>query len=420
VFQWRARDKGLELSVRCEPGVPEMLIGDPGRLRQILVNLVGNAIKFTDRGEVTAAVASAREEGGDGTLCLHFAVRDTGIGIPLEKQETIFRAFEQADGSTTRKYGGTGLGLAITQRLVEMMGGRLWVESRPGAGSTFHFTAVFGQPPAGTRPALDSAFKESVAPPAVLRPLDVLLVEDGVVNQKLAIRLLEKKGHRVTLACNGKEALDMLEQRRFDLVLMDLQIPEMGGLEATAILREREKETGRRVPVVAMTAHALRGDEERCLQAGMDGYVSKPIQPARLWEVMSAVLDQTSPCAAPAGPPGKSVADDEALLARCGGDVEMKREVIQLFLEEYPALLTAIRDAVAAREAETLGEAAHQLKGSSSNFGAERVVAAALRLEQMGTARCFDEADLAFRELEEALAELHEALASSATVEAAC
>ncbi len=390
VFQWRARAKGLQLNVRREADVPEMLVGDPGRLRQILVNLIGNGIKFTDRGEVTASVLSAEDACGGTSVRLYFSVRDTGIGIPVEKQQAIFRAFEQADGSTTRKYGGTGLGLAITQRLVEMMGGRLWVESRLSAGSTFHFTAVFGRSALETESPLYAPSASKCIPPppmadrASTGPLDVLLVEDGVVNQKLAVRLLENKGHRPTLACNGKEALTQLERRRFDLVLMDLQMPEMGGLEATAIIRQGEKGTDRHVPIIALTAHALRGDEERCLQAGMDGYVSKPIDADRLWEVINAVLGKTSLRAAQEETSGKRVMDEDAFLKRCGGDVALKRELIQLFVNEYPALLTVLHDAIASRDAGGLREAAHSLKGSSCNFGAERVTAAALRLEQMG------------------------------------
>lgn len=292
VFSWRAREKGLELSVRRDADVPEILLGDPGRLRQILVNLIGNGIKFTERGEVKASVAPTRNVDGRDTIRLQFAVRDTGIGIPADKQDAIFRAFEQADGSTTRKYGGTGLGLAITQHLVELMGGRLQVESRSGEGSTFHFTAVFGRAVPDALPAPVPIATPAISPSTTLKSLEVLLVEDGALNRKLAIRLLEKKGHRVTIACNGKEALAALERQSFDVVLMDLQMPEMGGLEATYIVRRREKGTGRRVPIVAMTSHALRGDEERCLQAGMDGYVSKPIEPARLWEVIDSVLGQ--------------------------------------------------------------------------------------------------------------------------------
>jgi signal transduction histidine kinase/HPt (histidine-containing phosphotransfer) domain-containing protein len=421
VFQWRARDKGLELHVRRAADVPERLIGDPGRLRQILVNLVGNGIKFTDRGEVSATVLSMENTGGE--VRLHFSVKDTGIGIPEDKQDVIFRAFEQADGSTTRKYGGTGLGLAITQRLVQMMGGRLWVESRPGQGSTFHFTTVFGRASAATILLEEGATVLEPCPSdrsASLPTLDVLLVEDGAVNRKLARMLLEKKGHRVTLACNGKEALAALEQDRFDVVLMDLQMPEMGGLEATAIIREREKGTGRRIPIVALTAHALRGDEERCLAAGMDGYVSKPIQPAYLWEVLASVLSAAPPPAAAEEPPSEKVVDEDTLLERCGGDPDLAREIIQMYLEEYPKLLSAIRAAIASGDAALLHRTAHTLKGAAGNFGAASVVAAALRLEQSGAAAQLEDAAENCRELEIALERLHDVLAQWSPESAVC
>ncbi len=228
VFAWRAQEKGLQLTVRRAPEVPEYLAGDPGRLRQILVNLVGNGIKFTDRGEVSASVLPSRGAVGEDEVMLCFSVRDTGIGIPTDKQSSIFRAFEQADGSTTRKYGGTGLGLAITQRLVEMMGGQLWVESQPGQGSTFHFSAVFGRADASSKPNSERGVATILAPSQRLQVRNFLLVEDNLLNQKLAIRLLETKGHRVTVANNGKEALAVLERNAFDVILMDLQMPEMG------------------------------------------------------------------------------------------------------------------------------------------------------------------------------------------------
>jgi signal transduction histidine kinase/CheY-like chemotaxis protein/HPt (histidine-containing phosphotransfer) domain-containing protein len=420
VFQWRARDKGLELNVRRDAGVPDRLVGDPGRLRQILVNLVGNGIKFTDRGEVSATVVSVGSAGAE--VRLHFAVRDTGIGIPEDKQDVIFRAFEQADGSTTRRYGGTGLGLAITQRLVQMMGGRLWVESRPGQGSTFHFTTVFGRASAMTVQLTEGATVLEPCPSAVsssLPSLKVLLVEDGVVNQKLATLLLEKKGHRVTLACNGKEALAALERSRFDVVLMDLQMPEMGGLEATAIVREREKGTGRRTPIIALTAHALCGDEERCLVAGMDGYVSKPIQPAYLWEVLASVLSATPPAPAEEPVPEK-VVDEDTLLERCGGDPDLAREIIRMYLEEYPKLLSEIRAALAGHDAVLLHRTAHTLKGAAGNFGAARVVAAALRLEERGAAAHFEDAAEDCRELEIALERLHDILSQWSPESAVC
>jgi signal transduction histidine kinase/DNA-binding response OmpR family regulator len=430
----RAHLKGLELACRVAPKIPEALIGDQGRLRQIILNLAGNAVKFTERGEVV--VQATLEEASPEEVLLHFTVRDTGIGIPPDKQRLIFEPFTQADSSTTRKYGGTGLGLAITARLVQMMGGRIWVESTPGEGSTFHFTARFTRSKATVvrprlvrpnslqdlpvlvvddnatnrrileeivsgwrmKPTVAQRAKEALAqmqeafavgrpfqlvlsdammpemdgftlaqqiqqhpglketklilltssdrqtdsscyrelgiaaylikpikqsdlletilkvlsvpveepatqqesrgeatPSSDARPLRILLAEDNAVNQRLALRLLEKQGHHVVLATNGKEALAGVMREAFDVVLMDVQMPEMDGLEATAAIRLWEKETGRHQPIIAMTAHAMKGDRERCLGAGMDSYVSKPIQAKELWKAIDQVLPPPAP-----------------------------------------------------------------------------------------------------------------------------
>ena len=299
----RASEKGLPLRCRVAPEVPDELVGDPGRLRQILINLVGNAIKFTANGEVALEITLEPTEGEGVTL--HFRVADTGIGIHPEKQKAVFEAFEQADASTTRKYGGTGLGLAISRRLVELMGGRIWLESpradlgadAPGPGCAFHFTAAVArgqaQPRSAPAPPSRHILNES------RRELRVLLAEDNAINQKLAVRLLEKQGHTVAVANDGTEAVAAVECARFDVVLMDVQMPNMSGFEATAAIRSRERGTGRHVPIVAMTAHAMKGDQERCLEAGMDGYISKPIQPDHMMEVIARV---TAPAAETAEP----------------------------------------------------------------------------------------------------------------------
>jgi PAS domain S-box-containing protein len=425
----RAHQKGLELTCDIQPGVPQEVVTDPGRLRQIVVNLVGNAVKFTAVGEV--AVTVAVDSQGPRQAVLHFTVRDTGIGIPPEKQATIFEAFSQADGSMARRFGGTGLGLTISSRLVGMMGGRIWLESQPGEGSCFHFTApvelaleraavaaegepvaqialaglralivddnatnrrilgtmlehwgmqavlaaggaetieLFSQtdPETGpfalllvdaqmpgmdgfelverlvkeadlshtkvimltssacsgdsarcrelgiaaclTKPIVPAQLSDAilaalgaelavdvprpVAAPAA-RPgesgLRVLLAEDNAVNQKLASRLLERRGHVVTVASNGRQALEILDKQSFDLVVLDVSMPEMDGFEATAAIRAREKSSGAHIPILAMTAHAMKGDRERCLAAGMDGYVAKPVQAAQLFAAIEAV-----------------------------------------------------------------------------------------------------------------------------------
>jgi PAS domain S-box-containing protein len=293
----RASQKGLDLLYQVQPDVPRILTGDPGRLRQILVNLIGNSIKFTNEGRILLSVEVDSENPASedpGNAVLHFSLEDTGIGIPLDKQQLIFESFSQADGSTTRRYGGTGLGLAISARLVDMMGGRIWVDSHPGAGATFHFTARFG---VAQEPAPLSALEQdaSVCDPGPASLTDqprayILLAEDNVVNETLAVRLLEKHGYRVAVARNGRQAVAACAREDFDLILMDVQMPELNGYEATSEIRKRELETGRHTPIIAMTAHAMKGDRERCLEAGMDGYLSKPINRAELFETIQSMV----------------------------------------------------------------------------------------------------------------------------------
>ena len=284
----RAREKGLELHSQLGPAVPEMVVGDPVRLRQILLNLIGNAVKFTDAGAITVRCTLNPAPGEEKSLL--FSVEDTGIGIAPEKMDHIFRAFAQEDGSTTRRFGGTGLGLTITRRLVELMNGRLWVESELGRGSRFCFTIAFGEaakpsvkaPDAPIAPAARSA---AIAPPTA--GLSMLLVEDHPVNQKLATALLQRRGYRVTLAENGRVAVDKFSRDRFDFILMDMQMPEMDGIEATRAIRTLESQQQRaRTPVIAMTANAMQGDRELCLAAGMDDYLSKPINAPEMFKTI--------------------------------------------------------------------------------------------------------------------------------------
>jgi CheY-like chemotaxis protein len=245
----------------------------------VLLNLIGNAIKFTHEGRV--AVEAQLESAAEETILLHFIVSDTGIGVPTDKRELIFDAFRQADGSTSRQYGGTGLGLTICSRIVKLMGGSIWVESE-GKGSRFHFTVAFNrasQPnTAGLQRILQAVRMDQ--PPS--RRLNILVAEDNSVNQRLAARLLEKRGHRVVAAENGRKALEFLEHLHFDVILMDVQMPEMDGFETTAEIRVRQKKAGRYTPIVAMTAYAMKGDREKCFEAGMDGYITKPIEPEKL------------------------------------------------------------------------------------------------------------------------------------------
>jgi PAS domain S-box-containing protein len=434
---FQAHQKGLELAYHVPPDVPDGLVGDPVRLRQVLVNLLGNAIKFTRLGEVAVSVRTAAVS--DAEVCLHFAVRDTGTGIPTDKQQLIFQPFTQADGSTTRKYGGTGLGLTISSRLVEAMGGRLGVESVPGQGSTFHFTARFGRskeplsacPPAPPvelrdRPVLvvdDNATNRYILQelltgwhlrPTVVdsgaaalaavaeadasgRPLQaglpalrILLAEDNAVNQMVAVEMLKHLGHDVMVANNGKEALELLVRQPFDLVFMDVQMPEMDGLETTAALRAQEEHSDRHTPVIAMTAHAMKGDRERCLAAGMDGYLAKPIHPTGLRQAIADALPFLAP--RPNGKPhdpaledgargfdtAEPILDRAAVLARVSNKRQILPRIIALFREDCPHLLEAIRGALARRDAAELVRAAHTLKGAVGNLGATVAFRAAL------------------------------------------
>jgi PAS domain S-box-containing protein len=497
----RANRKNLELACHIAPEIPSVVVGDPGRLRQILLNLLGNAIKFTEQGEVVVRVDLA-EQDASGTA-VHFAVSDTGIGIPKEKQNSIFEAFAQADSSTTRQYGGTGLGLTISTRLVSMMNGRIWVESEPGKGSTFHFIVRFGAaagrpstqaPPspgylkglhalviddnavnrdilietlagwgveaasassgsagieliesapqafgfvlldammpnldgfetariigtvpverrpvlimlssaglsdaehwrsvgiAGyvTKPVLQPELLEAILnalgtarhvekiavagayPADGIPPMDILVVEDHPVNQKLALTMLEKWGHRPVLAQDGREALDMLSTRRYDLVLMDMQMPVMDGLEATR--RFRIKESGRRTPIVAMTANAMEGDRETCLAAGMDDYLSKPIRAADLL----AFLERYAPVR-------EVTSDFDYAGALAGEDREILEIVAEPFIEGFPKDVATMRNALAIGDLAVLRRSAHSIKGNCGIFGATPMVKTARIIEQ--------------------------------------
>ncbi|HKV42681.1 MAG TPA: DAHL domain-containing protein [Blastocatellia bacterium] len=554
----RAHSQGLELACQILPEVPEGLNGDPGRLRQILINLIGNALKFTSQGEVVLHIAM--ESHTPEQALLHFSVADTGIGIPVEKQRLIFEAFSQADGSTTRRYGGTGLGLTISAKLVALMGGEIWVESEPGLGSTFHFTAQFGlqekwaaqagvaervtlpglpvlivddnqtnrrilegvlthwrmRPTAAeggnealralTRaresgrpfslilldaqmPEMDGfALAEKVkqdpelaATPIIMlssagqsgdpvrcrqagiaayltKPVrqsellntiqgllttrleeptktevpmnqtliqnskhyHILLAEDNVVNQKLALRLLEKEGHTVTVAADGVQALAAFEQGGFDLILMDVQMPEMNGYEATGAIRERERASGGHIPIIAMTAHAMKGDRELCLDAGMDGYVSKPVRTKELFEAIEKLAVTSAAPPLEAGPPAEEELDKQEALERVGGDVELLLELRDLFLGECPRMLEGIRDAIARSDTRGLAGAAHDLKGAVGNFGSRSAYSAAERLEMMGREGKLEGALGAWDDLTVGIDRLQTALTGLVLADASC
>src|SRR5471030_363720 len=423
----RAGQKGLELRCELAPKLPRIVKGDPGRLRQVLINLLGNAIKFTQAGSVSVSVDVLREE--DDRSEVRFAVRDTGIGVPPEKQALIFEAFAQVDGSTTRQYGGTGLGLTICRRLVILMQGQIVVASEPGRGSTFSFTVPLKHtgvsqaaplPPlrdAGARGApLDSGDGDDggAAQPAAAEPgaharmaartgLRVLLAEDNPVNQRLALRLLEQLGHRVTVVDNGQAALDHATRGVYDLVLMDVQMPELDGLAATRQLRQWELTHGGHVPVIAMTARAMAGDRERCLEAGMDDYLAKPISSARLRLALARYAPD----------PAQPVLDWRGALLRLDGDAALLLELGAIFLDDGPQLWQDLTTALAAGDSERSLRAVHSLKGVLVNFGAGPALAVA---EQLSTSihagLPAPQWQLAAGKLEPALALVYEALST--------
>jgi len=534
----RAHKKGIELAVDIDSGVPDGLVGDPLRLRQIVLNLVGNAIKFTDQGEVV--VQAEPKSWHDEKVQLHFSVKDTGIGIPPDKQQIIFEAFSQADSSTTRRYGGTGLGLAISAQLVELMDGTISVESAPGLGSTFHFTAWFGVEQAGVeesngkfhsltdlpvlivddnatnrrileevftnwrmRPvavdggpsalaALEKSSRESHGFAVVLldghmpdmdgfvladrirndrrytgiklvmltsscdpediarcrkmgisayltkpikqselfdvvvsvigesvvktpksseKPrsrrgrLQVLVAEDNQVNQLVAARILEKLGHRVTIVTNGREAVSAAQSGKFDVIAMDVQMPGMDGLKAAAEIRRWERGTGTHIPIIAMTAHAMKGDRERCLDAGMDGYTSKPIRVEELeQEIANVVPTKSVNVPESKTDDAEHAVDRTALLEGFDGNRGLLNQVVRLFLADYPRHLAEIKRAIDRGDADALARASHALKGSVGNFAAKNAFAAAQRLETMGRNREIETAGAASIRLESELA----------------
>ena len=550
----RAHQKGLELAFEIEPNVPDAIVGDPGRLRQIILNLVGNAIKFTEQGEVVLSVQLMTHVQDE--VQLRFTVKDTGIGIPPEKQAAVFEAFHQADGSMTRKYGGTGLGLTISSRLVDLMGGKIWVESELGEGSRFHFTANFTIQKAATRTVVprdpdtlhdmrvlvvddnatnrhilvkmlegwrmvpstaDSGAKAMVTlteskgigrtfplilldaqmpemdgfalaeyikrhpsfraatimmlssagqrgdalrcrelgvaayltkpirqaelmdailtalgtrarndqkPALVTRHtlresrnrLKVLLAEDNAVNQLVALRLLERFGHSVTVAANGKKALEAWEKGGHDAILMDVQMPEMNGWEATRLIRDRERGTGEHIPIIAMTAHAMKGDDERCFAAGMDDYLTKPIRTEELMAALDNVGSGKAMHGARLEPATKTTAretcavDLGAALDRLNGDRELYNELVEVFRQECPGAAAKMRRAIDDRDLRVVERSAHTLRGAASNLGAVAVSEAAMELERRAGSNDVASTDEQFevlqREIERLFSEL--------------
>ncbi|HEX9508149.1 MAG TPA: ATP-binding protein, partial [Myxococcales bacterium] len=405
----RARTKRIELVVEIEREVPDRLIADFVHLGQIIVNLVDNAVKFTAQGKILVRVALQSRDGE--SVRLGFSVADTGIGIPANKQQSIFEAFSQADSSHTREFGGTGLGLTISLRMLSMMSGTIRLTSEPGKGSTFFFDlpvklqlestparleerlqpmelpvllATNGQVRGNLQPPLPVSAEAPTSSPK--RPgLRVLLTEDNPVNQLVARILLEKQGHATVLANNGREALVRYQAEPFDLVLMDVQMPEMDGLSATAAIRELETVTGAHLPIIGVTAHAMKGDRERCLAAGMDGYVTKPIIPGVLFSEIDRLVQNRSAAAAPPGETEADgvVLDQTALVEMVAGDHQFLRELTELFAQESPRLLADIGQAIESGDRELLRRAAHNLKGCAGNLFGMRTSEIAFRLEHL-------------------------------------
>jgi CheY-like chemotaxis protein/anti-sigma regulatory factor (Ser/Thr protein kinase) len=376
----RAADKGLKLHTRVGPSVPPGLSGDPTRLRQVLVNLLGNAVKFTSRGSVTLRVAV--EKRMEDAVRLHFAIRDTGIGIPADKLDLVFEPFTQVDGSTTRKFGGTGLGLTIVRRLVEKFDGRVWIESEIDKGTTFHFTARFGlaEAPIVQETPVDQPSGRDLA------GLKVLVAEDSPVNQHVMTRMLAKKGWEVTIASDGLKVVEQAMRGSFDLILMDVQMPRLDGFEATGRIRRHERKTGSHVPIIALTAHAMQGDRERCLAAGMDDYLSKPVRANELYAAIERISAGRAPTAG--GEVGQAAAGGEydraEALTYVGDDPDLLHEVMRMFRDEWPKGLAAIQAAAATGDTETARIQAHRLKGQSAVLGAREARAAANRIEELG------------------------------------
>jgi PAS domain S-box-containing protein len=421
----RAGGKGLELVWRLPPDVPAHLVGDPHRLRQVVINLVSNAIKFTERGQVVVDIE--RQWESDEAVGLHFSVADTGIGIPPDRLDKIFEAFEQADSSTTRRYGGTGLGLTICSQLIRLLDGKMWVRSQVGKGSTFHFSLrlkIHRPTPvsAGGSALPDTVTKRrstaSTSPltqPPAATPLKVLVADDHPANRDLVAAILRKRGHRVAFAADGREALCAMRREPFDAALVDIQMPEMDGLQVAAAVREHELDSGRHLPIIAVTAHAMKGDREKCLAAGMDAYLPKPIHAAALQTLVEELAGSSAPAAinTAAPPPPSATAghfDFSAALDRLGGDRELLKRQMKFFLSDAPELMTHIRAAVASRDGTSLKLAAHRLKGLSATFDASRAVELARQLETLGQEGVLDAAEPLAAELSTCIGAMRHAI----------
>lgn len=404
LYRAKAQQKSLGLQVRVDERLPQQVVGDATRLRQVLCNLVGNAVKFTEHGQVTIQVdlASSDPDGDLEALRQHWgidqdlpavwvtiAISDTGIGIPEEQQQLIFERFTQADNSSTRRFGGSGLGLAISRHLTHLMGGQIGVQSVVGKGSTFGitiplFVANVEQPE--REPVASSAKGGEIARPSSERKRRVLIVEDNPVNQKVVTRLLQKLGCEVETAANGMEAVQYLMGHHYDVVFMDLHMPQMDGLQATQIVRHCEQKTGGHQIIIALTASCMPEYIQKCLDVGMDDYMSKPVS----LEVLHTMLEKWT--AAEEASQSEPI-DRQFLWEMVGEDPEFEREVLQEFLDTVPLLLQQIQHALQSGDSKSLASAAHTVKGSSRSVGANFLAEIAFGLEKAGKADQLDEAE---------------------------
>ncbi len=375
----KAREKGLSLTAQHEPDIPETLIGDSGRIRQILNNLVNNAIKFTEKGQISVDVRMIEQI--DESARIRISVEDTGIGVEEEKIDILFEKFTQANVSIGRRFGGTGLGLSICKQLVELMGGSIGASSQPGEGSTFWFTlslpvdtkALSAPPPAEGSDGAASSVSDDLA-----SGIRILIAEDNYINQLVAREILEDMGCGVDIAVDGKEALEKLELSPYDAVLMDCQMPEMDGFEATARIRKREEEGGAHIPIIAMTANAMQGDRERCLAAGMDDYIAKPVDPGKikacLLRWVQGVVEPAPSAPSEAPPSSESRLEPEPLrmmmdLQNSSGS-NLLEKALDRFFTETPQRISVMREALAQSDSNELEHVAHALRGSSATLGA--------------------------------------------------
>ncbi|MGE5415366.1 MAG: response regulator [Acidobacteriota bacterium] len=390
-FEVSARMKALNLKLQMADDVPMFVMGDPNRLQQIITNLTGNALKFTEEGQVEVIVEKIADT--PKTASIKFSVIDTGIGIANDELQFLFRSFSQVDGSVTRKYGGTGLGLAISKELVELMNGTIGVESNKGQGSHFYFIVEFEIAEAvQTESIISDAMAASKT-----RPLVVLLVEDDQVSRMIAKRILQNNGHEVETAVNGQDAVGKFDSREFDLILMDVQMPVMGGVEATGLIRQKEMVAGKHTPIIALTAHALEGDKDRFLSAGMDGYVTKPINNEDLFKVISDLTSQEK--TQPTAQPVLNILDKKALLERVEGDKQFMDDILQTFLQDAPQKMTEIKAAFANKDFTIIERHAHSLKSSSAYVCADSLKNLAFKLELAARKENYNDSMLAFEKL---------------------